>query len=83
MNFFRTLEISQYETNMGNIYSRKAAKFQTGVYGEREMKTKIQRSETVNSDMDTGRQETRLTTGVIVGREVRGFLMQCNKFNKA
>lgn len=68
---------------VGFVYSRKAAKFQTGVYGEREMKTKIQRSETVNSDMDTGRQETRLTTGVIVGREVRGFLMQCNKFNKA
>lgn len=68
---------------VGFVYSRKAAKFQIGVYGEREMKTKIQRSETVNSDMDTGRQETRLTTGVIVGREVRGFLMQCNKFNKA
>lgn len=68
---------------VGFVYSRKAAKFQTGVYGEREMKTKIQRSETVNGDMDTGRQEARLTTGVIVGREVRGFLMQCNKLNKA
>lgn len=47
------------------------------------MKTKIQRSETVNSDMDTGQEKTRLTTGVIVGKEVRGLLMQCNKFNKA
>lgn len=68
---------------VGFVYSRKAAKFQTGVYGEREMKTKIQRSETVNSEMDIGQEETRLTTGVIVGKEVRGPLIQCNKFNKA
>ena len=39
---------------VGFVYSRKAAKFLTGVYGKKEMKTKIQRSETVNSDMDIG-----------------------------
>ena len=47
------------------------------------MKTKIQRSEMVNSDMHIGQEEARLTTGVMVGKEVRGLLMQCNKFNKA